>query len=160
MPAAAAAHLLGGWKAKAKELAKAIIEQKFRPFASDSLLPLIIDRSAVEPSSIHTQPNVEDAPMLRLTERAVRSGTSADLAGGRHRQRAAQIIKEASEEKVKRYLEDIEDLNKKIVKSKSGSVAEESLKKQVRTREAQITMEKDVQEKIAIWGVAAYDRGE
>jgi hypothetical protein len=145
---------------KARELAKAIVDQKFRPFASDSLLPLVLDKSAIEPSSIYTTANVEDAPMLQLTEAAVQSGMGLTFAGGRHRRRAAQIIKEASMEKAKKYQEEIDEQKKKLEKVKPGSVAADTITKRVRMREAQITMENDIQNKIGIWGVAVYDRGE
>jgi hypothetical protein len=146
-------------ESKARELAKSIIEQRFRPFASDSLLPLIIDKTAIEPNSIYTTPNVEDAPMLQLTETSVRNGVQLPLGGGRHRLRAAQIIKEMAEEKVKTYQEDIEELKKKAAKAKEGSVLAESLAKRIRMREVQIKMERDIQAKIAIWGIAVYDQG-
>jgi hypothetical protein len=147
-------------ESKARELAKSITDQKFRPFASDSLLPLILDRSAVDPDSIHRTPNVEDAPMLRLTDVALGNGIRLAFAGGRHRRRAAQIIKETSVEKVKKYKEDIADQKKRFDKAREGSHVADSIMKKIRMREAQIAMERDIQNKIAIWGVAVYDRGE
>jgi hypothetical protein len=56
-------------------------------------------------------------------------------------------------------MEDMEEL-KKIVKVKEGSVAEEGLQKKVYMQEAQISMEKKVQKKIVIWGIALYDQSE
>ena len=67
-------------KSKACELAL-ITDQKFRPFASDSLLLLILDRSAIDPDSIHRTPNVEDMPMICLTDVALRSGIWLAFAG-------------------------------------------------------------------------------
>jgi hypothetical protein len=72
-------------ESKARELAKSITDQKFRPFASDSLLPLILDRSAIDPDSIHPTLTVEDALMIWLTDVALRSGIRLAFAGGRHR---------------------------------------------------------------------------
>jgi hypothetical protein len=98
--------------------------------------------------------------MLQLTETSVRNGVQLPLAGGRHRLRAALIIKEMSEEKLKTYQEDIEELKKKAGKTKEGSAVADSIAKRIRMQEVQITMERDIQEKIAIWGVAVYDQGE
>jgi hypothetical protein len=39
-------------EAKARELAKSITDQKFRPFTSDSLLPLVLDRTAIDPQKL------------------------------------------------------------------------------------------------------------
>jgi hypothetical protein len=147
-------------ESKARELAKSITDQKFRPFASDSLLPLVLDRTAIEPDSIHRSPNVEDAPMLKLTDIALRSGMRLLFAGGRHRRRAAQIVKETSTEKVKKFKEDVEELKKRLEKTREGSYTAETITKKIRMREARIAMERDIQVKIAIWGVAVYDRGE
>jgi hypothetical protein len=146
-------------KSKAHELAKSITEQKFCPFTSDSLLPLVLEKSLIDPVSIHMTPNVKDVLMLQLTEVALHSRMQLPFAGGQHWQWVAQIIKEAAEEKVKKYLEDIDDLKKKMEKTKEGSLTAESLGRKIRTREMQITMEREVQGKIVIWGVAVYDRG-
>lgn len=54
----------------------------------------------------------------------------------------------------------MEEMKKKLEKMKEGSVVVDNLGRKVQMREAQIKMEKDVQEKIAIWGVAVYDKGE
>lgn len=146
-------------ESQARDLAKSIIEQRFRPFASDSLLPLIIEKAAIEPNTIYMTPNVEDAPMLKLTETSVRNGIKLNFGGGQHRLRAAQIIMEMSEEKIKTYQEDIEELKKKAGKAKEGSIMAENLAKRIRMREVQITMERDIQAKIMIWGIAVYDQG-
>ena len=97
--------------------------------------------------------------MLQLMETLVHNGVQLPLAGSRHRLRAAQIIKEMSEEKLKTYQEDIEELKKKAGKAKEGLVAAESIAKRIQMREVQITMERDIQEKIVIWGVVVYDQG-
>lgn len=157
--------LFGEWNtrlpvdSKARDLAKSIIEQKFRPFASDSLLPLVIPKESIDARSIHRTPNIEDAPMLQLTEEARHSGMVLKFAGGRHRHMATKIIKSASEEKVKKYREEIEELRKKAEKAKEGSVAAENLGSKLRLREAQIEMEKELQGKIGIWGIALYEEG-
>lgn len=147
-------------ESQARDLAKSIVEQKFRPFASDSLLPLIINETAIDPASIHTTPNIEDAPMLTLTAQALQSGMTLKFGGGRHRRRAAQIIIETCEEKVKKFVDEIDDLQKRVDKAKEGSTAAEALAKKIRLKEMQIVMERDVKEKMKIWGVAVYREGE
>jgi hypothetical protein len=72
---------------------------------------------------------------------------------------ATAIIKSASEEKVKKYREEIEEVRKKAEKAKEGSVAAENLGRKLRLREAQIEMEKELQAKIGIWGIALYEEG-
>jgi hypothetical protein len=61
---------------------------------------------------------------------------------------------------VKKYKEDIADQKKQFDKAREGSYVADTIMKKIRMREAQIAMERDIQNKIAIWGVAMYDRGE
>jgi uncharacterized membrane protein (DUF106 family) len=69
------------------------------------------------------------------------------------------IIKSTSEEKVKKYQEEIEEVRKKAEKAKEGLVAVENLGRKLRLREAQIEMEKELQAKIGIWGITLYEEG-
>jgi hypothetical protein len=144
---------------KARELAKHMMEYKFQLFMSDSLLPLIIPKSAIEPGSIHPTANIEDAPMLQLTAAALERGILLELAGGRHHKHASEIIKKMSEERTKKYREEIEDLKTRLEKAKEGSLMAENLAKKVRLWEAQIKMEIALQKTIGIWGVVLYDEG-
>ena len=121
---------------------------------------MVLDKLAIEPLSIYKTANIEDAPMLQLTEAALQSRMGLMFAGGCHHRHAAQIIKEALVEKAKKYQEEINELKKKLEKAKAGSVAAATITKRVRMREVQITMENDIQNKNGIWGVAIYDRGE
>jgi hypothetical protein len=158
--------VFGEWNArdavehKANTLAKSITEQKFRPHASDSLLPLIIEEKYINPTSIHRTPNVEEAPMLTLTAEALEQGIKLQFGGGRHRRRATEIIIETSQEKVKKYSDELEELRGREENVKEGSALADTLAKKIRTREAQIVMEKDVIEKMQVWGVAIYKAGE
>ena len=58
-----------------------IIMQKFQPFTSDSLFPLVIDKSTVDPKSFHMTLNVEDAPLLQLMEGVLQSRLILTFAG-------------------------------------------------------------------------------
>ena len=62
---------------------------------------------------------------------------------------------------MKKYKEDIVDLKKRFEKTCEGLYTANMIMKKIQMREAHIAMERDIQEKIAIWGVAVYDsRGE
>jgi hypothetical protein len=43
---------------------------------------LVIDKSWIDPESIHMTPNIEDAPMLSLMSEAINSGMGLIFAGG------------------------------------------------------------------------------
>ena len=69
-------------------------------------------------------------------------------------------MKQRSEERTAKYEEEIEEIKVKLKQAKAGSTTAESLEKKVRLRAAQIDMEKELQGKIGIWGVALYDTSE
>jgi hypothetical protein len=77
-----------------------------------------------------------------------------------YQQQAAEIIREALEEKIKRYVEELEDVWQKLEKLKEGSVGVESYVRKIWMRETQIQMEKNVQWSIGIWGITIYKEGE
>ena len=69
-------------------------------------------------------------------------------------------MKQRSEERTAKYEEEIEEIKAKLEQAKVGSMTAESLEKKVRLRAAQIDMEKELQGKIGIRGVALYDASE
>ena len=82
------------------------------------------------------------------------------FAGGQHRKQATEIVKKQSEERTAKYREQIEEIKVKLEEAKAGSMTAESLEKKVRLQVAQIDVEKELQGKIGIWGVALYDASE
>jgi hypothetical protein len=140
---------------EAKKLAKEMTITKFSPFASSNLLPLIISGDSLDPSCRQIHPSAEAAPMLELTEAAKEDGTKLLFAGGRHRQRATEILHENSKEMVGMLEERITEMKEALKKGlREGTV------EKIENLERMLNEEREFKERVGIWGVIAYDAGE
>jgi hypothetical protein len=137
---------------EAKKLASEMIKSRFGPFAYGNMLPLIIKREKLDPSCIKKTLDAEAAPLLRLTEEALEEGITLQLAGGRHRLRATEILRERS-------LKMIGALENKIAALKE---AEKKGKKEgvIGHLERMHAEERALYCRLGVWGVIVYDEGE
>jgi uncharacterized protein YbaP (TraB family) len=135
---------------EAAKLAKEMEATKFSPFALANLLPLVISPELLDPSCIKMDPNVEAAPMLKLTEEAKAAGTKLQFAGGRHRRRATELLRLNSNKRIADLEQTINDARE------SKKVKEETM----RSMERMMEEEKAVKESVGVWGVIVYNAGE
>jgi hypothetical protein len=139
---------------EAKKLAKEMTVTKFSPFASSNILPLVISGDCLDPSCRQTNPNVELAPMLELTEAAKEAGTKLLFAGGHHRRRATEILYENSKEMVGKLEEKISEMKAAMKKG-----ARQGTEEKIQDLEQMLKEEQILKEKLGIWGVIAYEAG-
>jgi hypothetical protein len=145
---------------QAKLLATEITNTMFRPFATANLLPLILRRDAIEASCISLNPNAEAALMLELTEDAIASGTQLLFAGGRHRQRATQILQGKSRDMIQKLKDDVSDLKKLEKGDGEEGKRREGYQEKLRGLERMLAEEMALEKRIGVWGVVVYDAGE
>lgn len=79
--------------AEALNLQKAMTEQGMKPFSSENLIPIVIERRHVDATCIWTGVHAYDAPDLKLSEEGEQELTKMELAGGRHRLEAVRKIR-------------------------------------------------------------------
>jgi hypothetical protein len=140
---------------QAKKLAKEMTDRGMRPFGQGNLLPLVISRDKLEEGCIHMNPNAEAAPMLELTDEVIEEGTTLMMAGGRHRQRATEILKAQSDTMIENLEAEIERLEEGLEKSRARAKDEEVIRKLAEI----LAEERVVNEKVGIWGIVVYDAG-
>jgi hypothetical protein len=136
---------------EAMKLATEMTATKFSPFGMANLLPLVINKNALEASCMKTDANVEAAPMLELTEAAKAAGTKLLFAGGRHRKRATEILLQKS----KTAIAEIEELI-----SKTKETTKKGKEDKVANLEGMLEREKELKGVLGVWGIIVYDEGE
>jgi hypothetical protein len=135
---------------EAKKLVKEMVNTRFSPFAYANAMPLIMPGNYIDKSCIRIMPDIEGAPMLELTEEAKEKGQKLVFAGGRHRQRATQILVENSAAMIKSLEKKIADLKKS---------AGEGMEERVKILQRMLNDENNLKEKLGLWGVIVYEEG-
>jgi hypothetical protein len=142
-------------ESEAVRLLQSITETKFSPFAAANHLPLILPRYALDPMCMKTNPNVEEAAFLSLTDDARKKRVKLTFAGGRHRQWVSYLLRERCDKEIEKLTKLIADLKKKAMnKGKAPSV------EKIQRWEKMVNEEKVLRERVGIWGVTVYDWGE
>jgi hypothetical protein len=145
---------------QAKLFAMQIGNTSFRPFAQGNLLPLIIDKRHVDPECIRMNPSTEIAPFLKLSAEAMGDPDfELRLAGGRHRRRATEILREQSKTRVTKLRDGIADAKGKLKDLEGKKTRTEKMEEKIRGMEKVLEEEKRVEETISIWGVILYEAG-
>jgi hypothetical protein len=145
---------------QAKTFATQISNTSFRPFAHGNLLPLVIGREYVDSSCVEMNPNAAEAPFLKLTSVAVRDKKfELQFAGGRHRRRATELLREQSKARITKLRDGIAEARTKIKEGEEKNKRVDKWEEKVRALERSLGEEKNLEETISIWGVILYDAG-
>jgi len=147
-------------EAQAKKFAMTVGSTNVRPFGRNNLLPLVISKEDVEAESYDLKANVEKAPMLKLKAEVVgRADYGLKLAGGRHRHRAMQMLREKSKELVIKLRDKLTEAQRGLGESEAGGKKHEKLKAKIEELEELLNVEKEVEKNVSVWGVILYDLG-
>ncbi|KAM6488807.1 hypothetical protein JOM56_015733 [Amanita muscaria] len=133
------------------------IMTSFRPFATTSLLPLILPTEAVDPSCINTNLNSENAPFLKLTSKALSSGMKLQFAGGNHRLRATHIVRDRLVKKIRVWKEQINTTERQLNETAEEGKMKATLTLRLERLEKCLENEETMEVNIGIWGVIVYD---
>jgi hypothetical protein len=143
---------------QAKMFATQISNTSFRPFAHGNLLPLVIEREYVDEACIQMNPNAAEAPFLKLTAAAL-SDKKMELkfAGGRHRRRATELLRDQSKARIVKLREGIADLRGKMKEAEEKGKRRDKFEEKIKVMEHTLVEEKQLEETISFWGVILYD---
>lgn len=140
-----------------KKLQVTMTAQGIRSFTVEHMMPLIISRRHVDPACLSDSLNGIENRMLVLSKEGEEELGELEMAGGRHRNRALEAIKDAKEKELE-----------KLITKRSRIVS----KREVVEEEAKVRKEEHVNEcdrvigaleeelaRIGRWGVILYDKG-
>lgn len=152
---------LGKWNTRELKESEAIklkthmLTEEVRPFQFEHLLKCIIDRKYVDPACISPSilHGIQQAPLLKLSEEGEEKLTTIDLAGGRHRQRALELMKVEREDKLKRLKDTLK--TERETAEKTGVEIEGGLA----GLQKKIDDETVYIQNMGKWGVILYDAG-
>jgi hypothetical protein len=145
---------------QAKSFATQISNTTFRPFAQGNLLPIIVERKYIDPACLQMNPNTEMAPILRLSAEALDDPKfELKLAGGRHRRRATEILREQSKARVLKLRDSISDVRMKMKEADEKNKKLDKFEDKLRGLEKMLEEERQVEKTISMWGVILYDAG-
>lgn len=153
--------LLGKWNPRALKESEAVklktemISEEIRPFQFENLLKCIIDPKHVDPACVSASilRGLHEAPVLKLSEVGENELETIDLAGGRHRKRALELIKAERQDKLKRLKESLVKEEQKAQKTGADSEAVEVLSQKIEDETSYIAG-------LGRWGVILYEAGE
>jgi hypothetical protein len=148
---------LGQWnprelkETEAVKLKKSMEADDIRPFRFENMFNLIIDKRFVDPACMNTKIDGgnQDAPLLKLSEEGLAKAEVLYFAGGRHRIRAVQILKNERNEKLKQMQEQF----RKEKKDGGNEKAIEKMEQAIKEQAAFIS-------RLGKWGVILYDAGQ
>ena len=154
----------GVWNDRELKLRQATVLAKeltsmFSPFVASNMLPLVIKAEYVDKSCKAMKWNVEESPMLRLTDEAIKAGIKLQLAGGRHRLRATEIVKEQVKKKINDFKVQIAERKEKLSMEGISAGLKEKLEEKVGALEQALAAEESSEVRFGIWGVMVYDAG-
>ena len=143
--------------AEAVNLQKAMTEQGMKPFSSENLIPIVIERRHVDATCIWTGVHAYDAPDLKLSEEGEQELTKMELAGGRHRLEAVRKIREAKKKVLASARKKSSAQRKKRVRKDAAMLKRDKRLAEMEAEEE--AMENEIEE-LGRWGFALYDKGE
>ncbi|KAM6489100.1 hypothetical protein JOM56_015414 [Amanita muscaria] len=143
---------------KTTDLLNAISKSELRPFATGNLLALIIDKDALDPSCMKKDPNAEEAPFLKLTERAKNSEMELTFAGGRHRTEVTARLEQKSAAAIAKLQDQIEVQKHKKAGAEEKLKPTEPIEARITRLEEELKAEQEVRDTIGIWGIIVYDK--
>ena len=148
-------------EAKARSFAVNVGATNVRPFARGNMLPLVISKSDIEEECYQVKPNVERAPFLKLkAEVGGRSGYGLKFAGGRHRYRAMEMLREKSREIVTSLKDKIGETQSVMKKTEGEGKRHANAVEKIGELEQRLKAEMEVEENLSVWGVILYEEGE
>ena len=143
--------------AEAVNLQKAMTEQGMKPFSSENLIPIVIERRHVDATCIWTGVHAYDAPDLKLSEEGEQELTKMELAGRRHRLEAVRKIQEAKKKVLASARKKSSAQRKKRVRKDAAMLKRD---KRLAEMEAEEEATENEIEELGRWGFALYDKGE
>jgi hypothetical protein len=153
--------LLGKWnprvlkESEAVKLKTEMLSEEIRPFQFEHLLKCIIDPKHVDPACVSASilGGLHESPVLKLSEAGENELATIDLAGGRHRKRALELIKAEREDKLKYLQDSLVKEEQKAAKTGEDSQALQALEQTIEDETSAIAG-------LGRWGVILYDAGE
>jgi hypothetical protein len=148
-------------ESRAKTFAQNIGYKSVRPFGLGNLLPLVIDKKYVDPACLSMNPDTEKAPFLKLTTEAQdMPNFELRFAGGQHRYRAMEILREKSIATVTMLKDRISDEQAALEGLEAEDKKRATLIKKIEDLESLLETEMGVERIVSVWGVIVYDAGE
>lgn len=144
-------------ESEAVKLKQLMIEEELRPFRFESMFNIIIDKRFVDPACISqsVEGGNQNAPMLTLSADGISQLEHFDFAGGRHRMRAMEMVKNERTEKLKKLQEQLRKEKDKADKKNENYDGNEKIK----LLEEAVRDEGTYLATIGRWGVMLYDAG-
>jgi len=143
-------------ESQAKKFAMSVGSTNVRPFARNNMLPLVISKEDVEGECYELNPNVEQAPYLKLKKEVA----GLKFAGGRHRYRAMEILREKSKDLVVRLRDKLTEAQRALGETEVGGKKHGNLQAKINEIEDLLKVEKEVKQNVSVWGVVLYDESE
>lgn len=155
---------LGVWnprelkEGEATKLKNSLLTGAIRAFRFENMFNIIIDKKYVDPECIqHTiQGGNQHAPLLKLTEEGLAKVQHLDFAGGRHRLRAMDMIKNERAEKLKKLQDQI---RKERNRASNLEHDDDRLNAKISRLDKAISDEAAYISKLGKWGVMLFDSG-
>lgn len=142
---------LGMWNTRALKEREAVklknkmLENSIRSFSYENLFHCIVDRQYIDPRCINGTLSMagHEAPPLKLTDEGRAKLKSLWFAGGRHRIRATELLKE--------------ERQGKLEKMKQALIREQGKGEKVAVLEKEIEDETKSIARLGFWGIILYD---